>query len=143
MTDTAKLELIGTAHVTVAPPIPAGIVGGAQRLMIPLTGGHVTGLIEGEVLNYGADWPLIYPDGRTVVDAHYVIKASNGDLIQVHNYADMKGTPPGEPAWTRPSFIAPDGPNAWLNHGSYVGRLTAAVEQGFVTVEYFKAVTAE
>src|SRR4051812_29825794 len=67
-------------------------------LIGPLPGGHKQGytsvkdgLVEGPLLNgrvveySGADWPAVRPDGVIDLQAHYMLKASDGTQIYIRN----------------------------------------------------------
>lgn len=65
-TATAVFELA----VTCAAPTPLGRVNGGNAMMIPITGGTVSGeKLSGAVLAGGADWAVKYDNGIVVVDA--------------------------------------------------------------------------
>ena len=49
---------------------------------IPITGGTVSGQYTGEVIEGGADWQKIRPDGTIEVDARYVLRLNEG-LVEV------------------------------------------------------------
>jgi hypothetical protein len=60
---------------------------GARRI-IPITGGHFAGpLLNGEILNNGADWQAVTADGLAIIDTRYLLKADDGSLI----YLQTKG----------------------------------------------------
>ena len=138
-----NLELITSGIVNIAPPVNAGIVNGAQRMMVAITGGRFTGRIEAAVLPGGADWPCIRPDGSLTIDAVYAIRTDAGVVIQVHNRASVKRLATNEPIWTVPGFIAPDGDFDWLNHGSFAGLVRQGPGEGEVTIQFYRAVPGE
>ena len=51
-----------------------------------LQGGRVSGLrLQGRVLQGGADWQILRPDGAADLDARYTIQTDDGALIYVVN----------------------------------------------------------
>lgn len=113
--------------VTCAMPTPMGQRDGGTAVMIPITGGTVSGeKLNGEVVPGGADWALIKDDGTICVKAHYAIKAEDGTLIEVFNEGMNqieRASADAANMLTTPRFIAPDGEHAWLNSGVFVGTL--------------------
>ncbi|ACL61238.1 conserved hypothetical protein [Methylobacterium nodulans ORS 2060] len=60
---------------------------GARRI-IPITGGTFSGpLLNGEILNNGADWQVVTADGLAIIDTRCLLKANDGSLI----YLQTKG----------------------------------------------------
>jgi hypothetical protein len=52
------------------------------RRIIPITGGHFEGpLLNGTILNNGADWQVITDDGLAIIDTRYLLGADDGSLI--------------------------------------------------------------
>ena len=114
--------------VTCSLPTPMGQRDGGTAVMIPITGGTVSGeKLAGEVVPGGADWALIKDDGTICIRAHYAIKTRDGTLIEVFNEGINqidRGSPTASANMlTTPRFIAPDGEHAWLNSGVFVGTL--------------------
>lgn len=118
-----------------------------RRVFVPTVGGEVWGpRLTGRVVPYGgADFA-----GGGLLDAHYMLQATDGALIYIHNRGYMKrlggepqplATPaplnPGEPLDQRmpgaagadaplrmrltPTFDAPKGPHEWLARTLFVG----------------------
>jgi hypothetical protein len=117
------------------------------RVFVPAVGGEVWGpRLQGRVVPYGgADFAL-----GGLLDAHYMLEASDGALIYINNRGFMKqvGVPPvarpvpaplapGEVLDQRmqgtaladvplrmrltPTFDAPEGPHGWMNRTLFVG----------------------
>jgi len=122
-------EPVFALQVSCAAPVPVGrLQGGGDMLMIPITGGSVSGpLLSGEVLPGGADWSLRRADGLVRVDARYAIRTDGGVVVQVHNSGVARlgrGAPgSGLRLLTTPRFVAPEGPCQWLNESLFVGAL--------------------
>ena len=53
-----------------------------RRRIIPIIGGTVSGpLIEGRILNLGADWQTVFADGLAELDTRYAIETHDGATI--------------------------------------------------------------
>lgn len=117
-------EFAFEALVSIGVPVNMGDTAIGRRRMIPITGGTFKGpRIEGEVLQ-GADWQTTRPDGCTVVDAIYAIRAADGAVIAVRNLGLIAPTDGGPPhVRTTPTFDAPRGPHDWLNRNTFVGAI--------------------
>lgn len=129
------LEFVFEARVKVAPPIQMGEADGAQRRIIPIRGGPVDGpRLQGEVLDFGADWQAIRGDGLTNVLARYVIRAGDGTMISVVNTGIRRASEPvirrllaGEPVdpslvyfRAAPVFEVGPGPHQWLGENLFI-----------------------
>lgn len=106
---------------------PAG-----KRSYVPASSGTIWGpRLQGKVVaGSGADFAGVYG-----LDAHYMLEASDGSPIYIHNsgylYAlDGSETPTDDPAWgadkefyfrITPRFDAPIGPHDWLTRTIIVG----------------------
>lgn len=107
------------------------------RGFVAVLGGEVSGpRLEGRVVpQSGGDWPRLWPSGLIEFEAHYMLEASDGSPIYIHNrglaYSDPsvltrieagENVDPDE-TYCRitPRFEAPEGPHAWLNRTVFVG----------------------
>jgi hypothetical protein len=118
-------------------------------------GGEIWGpRLQGRVLPYsGAD----YFHGS--FQTHYMLEASDGGLIYIHNRGTMrrfKGEPepgqqpvdftgpPAEAPWTRfratTVFDAPLGPHDWMNHTVFVGNATRKADPDHTVFTYYEVV---
>lgn len=137
-----QAELVFKIEVLCDPPQMLGTRDGGRMLMIPITGGTVSGpKLNGEIIPGGADWAVVYPS-HAQVEARYAIRAEDGTVIQVFNAGAVpigeQGERPALPL-TTPRFIAPNGPHGWLNHGVFVGTLDAnPANMGVVRIGVFK-----
>jgi len=85
---TPQLQFFADLSVQVAQPQEVGQVFGAQRRVIPILGGEVTGDgWRGRILPGGADFQLIASATVAQLDARYVIETDAGDRIFVMNRA--------------------------------------------------------
>lgn len=78
---------------TLAPVVSLGTAPAGERRMIAITGGRVSGRIEGEILGGGADWQVIRPDGLADIDARYLLRTGSGDIVEVWSRGLRHGPP--------------------------------------------------
>jgi hypothetical protein len=65
-----------------------------ERRMVHIRGGRVEGdRLRGEVLDGGADWQMIHPDGMLSIEAQYAIKTHDGAVIYVRSIGVRDGSP--------------------------------------------------
>lgn len=73
---------------------PVTIDAGAQgRRFIPITGGRVSGQWTGSVVPGGADWQIIWPDGRLDLEARYALDIDGHGLVEVLSQGVRHGPP--------------------------------------------------
>lgn len=124
-----KTEHIWDAKVKIANMINLGKSKRGIRRVIPITGGTFSGpKIKGEVLPGGEDWQLVRPDGDTELNARYLLKTSDGYIIQVINSVLIHVPKEGEnkPFYAKSviDLEAPsDSPYDYLNHAIHLGTL--------------------
>jgi hypothetical protein len=103
-----------------------------KRVYVPIEGGEVWGpRLQGRVVpRSGADYA-----GPAGLNAHYMLEATDGSLIYLHNRGylyrtDGKDTPLDDPTWGGdaphyfricPTFDAPVGPHDWLTRTLIIG----------------------
>ena len=111
--------------------------GGSDMLMMTIDGGDVRGpRVSGKLMPGGTEWPLVYPDGVSRIDARYSFVCDDGTVIGVRNSGFRRG-PPEVMArllsrrevvdardyyfrtWSM--FDAPAGPHQWLGQTVFVG----------------------
>ena len=131
-----ELEFVYEAGGDLEAPREIGSTFDGTRRIIPIReGGYVRGpKITGKLAGNSADWQLTRPDGVTVADAIYAIETDDGALIQIRNRGLRHGpaevmerlrrgedVDPAEYYFrTIPEFIAPDGPQDWLNRSIFI-----------------------
>jgi len=70
--------------VDLLPPHEMGSCSTGMRRIIPIVGGSVSGpLIEGRILDVGADWQTVTANGVAELDARYGIETHDGAVIEV------------------------------------------------------------
>lgn len=78
-------ERVLELDVEVDDPIDIGDIGDGRRRIIPITGGTVSGRIDGEVLDAGADYQLFRENRATELVAKYAVETDAGSLVYVEN----------------------------------------------------------
>ncbi len=105
MTTTRTLAAPGLEHicdleVSVSAPIDAGVLLGlgtsGRRRIIPITGGIVTGQIQGRVLPGGADFQRVPNDTTADLDARYLL-ALDGEYAGEHVFVMNRALRRAEP----------------------------------------------
>lgn len=92
--DTVKLKHFCDVFVELSPIIEMGTGLAGKRRIIPIIGGEVRGEnISGKVLNVGADWQTILPDGTAELIARYAFETDDGAVIEINNYGFRHGPP--------------------------------------------------
>lgn len=93
----AALSLPGLEHVcdlTVAldPIRELGQGRGGRRRIIPIVGGTMEGpLLNGRILNVGADWQTVHDDGLAILDTRYALETDDGAVIEIINFGYRHG----------------------------------------------------
>jgi hypothetical protein len=70
-----------------------GPIGAGVRRFIPLTGGRVSGAVEGEIIPGGADWQTVHDDGALQIEARYAIRTTTGAVVEVQSNGVRTGPP--------------------------------------------------
>ena len=87
-----RLEHVFDLKVDLAPIMEMGDGRCGRRRIIPITGGSVTGeRIRGEIMDLGADWQTVFPDGLAELDTRYGIRTDDGAIIEVRNFGYRHG----------------------------------------------------
>ena len=106
------LQHVFDLTVYVSQPIEAGNVTGlnsrGRRRIVPITGGTVTGNINGKVLSGGADFQIVVSETTTDLDARYMIELDNGEHIFVQNRALRRGSANDIAKLVRGEHVAPE-----------------------------------
>jgi len=143
--EPVRTEFVFEITATLDPAINMGQSLDGERLSIPITGGSFTGPgIRGKVLDGGADYQTVFPDGTRRVEAIYMIQTHDGALINVVNRGIIHIPDPADMSTayirTVPEFRAPaNSPYNWLNTTIFVGTLHLDPNQpGQVRIRVFK-----
>ena len=114
-------------NVTLGASQSVGDTGRSNRNIIPITGGTVSGRIEGKVLAAGADYQNLA--NPPTIDARYLWQTNEGEVIIVRN-----GGAFGSLA---PTFeVRVDSKYSWLNKGLYLSSNPGMGEGGVALTFY-------
>ena len=79
-----QLELVCELVVELSPAHEMGQTPAGTRRIIPIVGGTAAGpLINGRILDVGADWQTVLAGGIAELDARYAIETEDGAVIEV------------------------------------------------------------
>ncbi len=109
---TPALQHVLDLTVYVAAPIEAGTVVGlnsrGKRRIIPITGGTVTGHVNGKVLPGGADFQIVVSETIADLDARYMLELDTGEHVFVQNRALRRGSAADIAKLVRGEPVAPE-----------------------------------
>ena len=106
------------------------------RGFVSVIGGEVSGpRLTGRVLPHsGGDWPRMWEGGLIEFEAHYMLEATDGTPIYIHNRGVAHADPavlerieagetelPAPYCRITPRFEVPSGPHDWLGRTIFVG----------------------
>lgn len=129
------LEFVCELTIRLREPLVVGDTPHGLRRIIPITGGTVEGpAVKGQILDGGADWQIVRPDGVAELEAHYQFKTDDGVIIYIKNVGLRVATPAvaarigrGEAVSPSdyyfravPNFEAPPGRYAWMNNTIFI-----------------------
>lgn len=141
MNPAPSLRPCFTVVARVNPAIPLEKRGDDTLTFIPITGGPVSGDIEGEIVPGGGDWCLERADGSYDVEARYLIRTTSGDVIDVVNVGVVRPSEADEEEYflTTPRFrtVAPS--LHWLTRSMFVGK--AYAHAGDTTIDIFEVLS--
>jgi hypothetical protein len=91
-----ELRFLSRFTVELARPLwdlgPTTALG--RRRIVPITGGRFAGpLLNGEILDNGADWQVVGDDGSTAVDTRYLLRTDDGALVYLQTRGYRHGPP--------------------------------------------------
>ena len=91
---TPTLTHVADFLVEVGAPITVGETAQGLRRVVPIIGGVIRGArLNGAILNAGADFQIIGPDGFTRLEARYVARLDDGSMVYVENSGVRFGPP--------------------------------------------------
>lgn len=106
------LQHVMDLMVHVNAPIEAGHVTGlnsrGKRRIIPITGGTVTGHVNGKILPGGADFQIVVSETTADLDARYMVELDSGEHIFVQNRALRRGSAADIAKLVRGEPVAPE-----------------------------------
>ncbi len=110
------------------------------RVTIPITGGEVTGKVNGIVIPGGADYQLVNPDQhRSELKAIYTIMTNDSVVILVCNEGINRFAPDDSYFMTSPKFECDiNSPYNWLNNRIFICR-PVGFEQNAITLRVWMA----
>jgi hypothetical protein len=85
MTPELSTRYVFTLTVEIGAVTSAGDTGHGVRRIIPITGGHVRGEINGKVCAFGADFQVIRPNELIELEAKYAFETDDGAVVYVEN----------------------------------------------------------
>lgn len=116
------LEHVCDLNIELAAIREMGHGRGGKRRIIPIIGGTVAGpLLNGKVLNVGADWQTVFSNGVAELDTRYAMETESGATIEIVNYGFRHGPNNIIEAIARGEHVSPD---------SYYMRTQARLETG-------------
>ena len=128
--DEKQGELLIKENVTLGMSQSVSNTGRTNRNIIPITGGTLTGKIEGKVLPAGADYQNL--SNPATIDARYLWQTNDGEVIIVRNAGGF-----GKLA---PTFeVRVDSKYAYLNEGLYLSS-PPGMGQGGVSLTFYDSV---
>ncbi|MDE7420929.1 MAG: DUF3237 family protein [Muribaculaceae bacterium] len=116
-------------------PCPHGV-----RITIPITGGEVTGKVNGKVIPGGADYQILNPEQqRSELQAIYTIMTNDSVAIHVCNEGINRFSPDDSYFMTSPKFECDiNSPYNWLNNRIFMCR-PVGFEQNAITLRVWMA----
>ena len=116
-------------NVTLGQSQSVGATKNGTRNIIPITGGTLSGKIEGKVLSGGADYQNLA--NPMTIDARYLWQTNEGEVIIVRNGGTM--------GLLAPSFeVRVDSKYTWLNNGLYLSS-NPGMGKGGVALTFYES----
>lgn len=121
---TPELKHAFDIRAEIGPAINGGQCPHGVRVTIPITGGTVTGMVNGKVIPGGADYQLVNPDQqRSELQAIYTIMTNDSVAIHVCNEGINRFAKDDSYFMTSPKFECDiNSPYNWLNNRIFVCR---------------------
>lgn len=77
------LEKLFRMEILLGDAFPLGEVGSGYQEIVAITGGSFEGVINGEIMDFGGDWGLLYNDKINELNAKYLLKTEDGAYISI------------------------------------------------------------
>lgn len=131
------LEFVCQLRVMLDTPMVVGPTPHGLRRIIPIVGGTVEGpMVNGNIIDGGADWQVVRADGVAELEAHYQFITDDGVTIYIKNTGLRVASPEvaarigrGETVSDSdyyfravPQFSAPEGKYGWMNNTLFICR---------------------
>jgi hypothetical protein len=114
-----------TENVALGNSISIGASKRGSRNIIPITGGTMSGRVNGKILSGGADYQL-----SGGLDARYTLETNDGEFIIVRNCGSGALIPVFE--------TKTDGPYSYLNENKYLSS-APGMSGGGVSITFYEA----
>ena len=103
-----EVEKLFYLEAELHPDIHVGDVGRGNLVICPIKGGYFKGeKLSGEILDFGADWNLMYANGLDIIDTRYLLKTDDGAIISLTTNGRCIETPEQMKMEERGEFIDP------------------------------------
>ena len=104
-----KLDHACDLHVELVAIRHMGAARTGDRRIIQIVGGTVTGpLLQGKILNLGADWQVVHANGIAELEARYAFETPDGALIEILNEGYRHGPAAVMQALARGEDVPPE-----------------------------------
>jgi len=120
-------------EVIVEAPLPLDGESGGPVRMVRITGGTVSGEINGTILPGGTDWQEVQADGSISIEARYLLELDDGSRIELQSRGLR--APDAGGFWSSMWLRTPASQHAWLNRAQFLA-LGRKVE-GHVALEVY------
>jgi effector-binding domain-containing protein len=105
---SAEVEKLFYLECELHPDIPVGDVGRGHLMICPIKGGFFKGeKLRGEVLDFGADWNLMYYNYLNIVDTRYLLRTDDGEIISLTTNGRAVIEPEMDQAIERGEYVDP------------------------------------
>jgi hypothetical protein len=103
-----EVEKLFYLEAELHPDIKVGDVGRGNLIICPVKGGFFKGeKLSGEVLNFGADWNLMYSNYLNIIDTRYLLRTDDGEIISVSTNGRAIIEPEMDRAIERGEYVDP------------------------------------
>ena len=136
MSAAPALRTVARLAISVAAPQSLGQLKGAERRLIAILGGTITGDgFSGSILAGGSDLQMVRADGTIELLARYAVDLGELGQVLIENTGIRRAQAPDTAPYFRGAvqFTAPAGPLQWLNDSVFVS--TGYREGGTIHLE--------
>lgn len=104
-----QIEKLFYLECTLHPDIVVGDVGRGDLMICPIKGGYFEGeKLRGEILDFGADWNLMYRNNLDIIDTRYLLKTDDGAVISLTTNGRAIIDPELDASIERGEFVDPN-----------------------------------